>query len=135
MEFILPIRVYIEDTDAGGIVYYVNYLKYMERGRTEFMRELGFAKTAVTDSGLLMVVHSANVQYRAPAVMDDEIQVHTALKRCARSYIVFEQRVLRDETTLCEAEIKVACVRAEGMRPTALPEPIRTAIIPLLSAG
>ena len=132
MELILPIRVYIEDTDAGGIVYYVNYLKYMERARTEFMRELGFAKTAVSDNGLLMVVHSANIQYRSPAVLDDEIEVYSSIKKCARSYIIFEQKICRAGTVLCEAEIKVACVKASNMNPTALPEMIKKTLMPLV---
>jgi 4-hydroxybenzoyl-CoA thioesterase/acyl-CoA thioester hydrolase len=131
VELILPIRVYIEDTDAGGIVYYVNYLKYMERARTEFMRELGFAKTAVTDNGLLMVVHSANVQYRRPARLDDEIQIYTSIKQCARSYIVFKQQARRADEVLCDAEIKVACVKMTSMSPTALPKMIKDTLTPL----
>ena len=65
--FSIPLRVYIEDTDAGGIVYYVNYLKYMERSRTEFLRSLGYDKPAILDGGLLLVVHAAQINYRRPA--------------------------------------------------------------------
>ena len=72
-EFLLPVRVYIEDTDAGGIVYYVNYLKFMERSRTEFLRSLGYGKTSVLDDGLLFVVHSLSVDYQKSAKLDDEL--------------------------------------------------------------
>ena len=72
-EFTLPVRVYIEDTDAGGIVYYVNYLKFMERARTEFMRTLGYQHYVLADENFQFVVHSANVQYRQPARIDDAL--------------------------------------------------------------
>jgi len=131
MEFSLPIRIYIEDTDVGGIVYYVNYLKFMERARTEFMRQQGFAKAAMGGDGLIMVVHSANIQYRSPARLDDEVQVTAKVKRCARSYIVFSQQVFRDGKLLCEAEVKVACVQQDSMKPTALPKQIKDALTPM----
>lgn len=127
-EFSLPIRVYIEDTDAGGIVYYVNYLKYMERARTEFMRLLGFDKPAISDEGLLMVVHSASVNYKSPARLDDLVSVSAEISDCRRSYMVFSQSVWRGDTLLCEGQIKVACVKGSTMKPCALPLEIRDAI-------
>ena len=75
MNFAVTVRVYIEDTDAGGIVYYVNYLKFMERARTEFMRSLGYGKTAIFSDDKMFVVHSANVQYLGAARLDDELSV------------------------------------------------------------
>ena len=78
--FSFPVRVYIEDTDAGGIVYYVNYLKYMERSRTEFLRSLGYDKPAILEGGLLLVVHTAQVNYRRSARLDDQLQVTTQLR-------------------------------------------------------
>lgn len=132
MEFSLPIRIYIEDTDVGGIVYYVNYLKFMERARTEFMRQQGFAKAAMGDDGLIMVVHSANIQYRSPARLDDEVRVTASILRCARSYIVFSQQVFRGDKLLCEAEVKVACVQQDSMKPTALPQQIKDALTPMV---
>lgn len=120
-EFSLPVRVYIEDTDAGGIVYYVNYLKFMERARTELLRVLGFNKPAVLEEGLLLVVHSAQIDYKSPAHLDDALQVTAELARMGRTYVVFRQRILRAGQCLAEATIKVACVSRSAMRPTALP--------------
>lgn len=127
-DFHLPVRVYIEDTDAGGIVYYVNYLKYMERARTEWMRSFGVAKPAVLDEGKLFVVHSANVQYLRPAVLDDQLTVTARVGKLARSYLVFEQMVQRQGEILCRGEIKVACVEQNSMKPVAIPPVIRDAI-------
>ena len=127
-EFSLPLRVYIEDTDAGGIVYYVNYLKYMERGRTELMRHLGFHKPAFIEQGLMLVVHSAQVNYRRPARLDEALTVTAGVNKLAHSYLVFEQRVLRDNELLCDGEIKVVCVLQKTLRPCPLPQPVRTAI-------
>lgn len=132
-EFQLPLRVYIEDTDAGGIVYYVNYLKFMERGRTELMRSLGYDKPAILDEGRLLVVHSAQVNYRKPARLDEQLIATAAFAKLTRTSVVFRQRILRlsengGEELLCEGDIKVACVTADGMRPTAIPEEMRAAI-------
>lgn len=127
-QFEMPVRVYIEDTDAGGIVYYVNYLKFMERARTEFMRGLGYDKSAVLDEGKLLVVHSANTQYRRPARLDDLLTATASISKLARSYVIFNQQILRDGELLCEAEIKVACVSQAAMRPVAIPAQMRTDI-------
>lgn len=127
-EFNLPVRVYIEDTDAGGIVYYVNYLKFMERARTEFMRELGFDKPAISDDGKLLVVHSLETQYKRPALLDDALQVTAQVIRLKRSFLVFRQQVKRGDTVMCEADIKVACVERESMKPTAIPDIMREAV-------
>ncbi len=116
----LPTRVYIEDTDAGGIVFYVNYLKYMERARTEFMRELGYDKAAIVGDYLL-VVHSTNIQYRRPALLDDELIVTAALSELGKARVVFHQRVLRGDELLCEASVTIACVKGDSMRPTPFP--------------
>lgn len=121
-EFSLPLRVYIEDTDAGGIVYYVNYLKYMERCRTELLRSFGYGKTAVLDEGLLLVVRSAKVDYLKAARLDDALTVTARLTKVARSYVVFFQEVRLDEQILCTAEVKVACVtQSQPMRPAVIP--------------
>lgn len=129
-EFSLAIRVYIEDTDAGGIVYYVNYLKYMERARTEFMRALGFDKAAVGGDGQLMVVHSAAINYRRPARLDDQLRVTARVLQCRRSYLVFAQHVYCQQSgeLLCDGEVKVACVDGQTMKPKAMPVSISDAI-------
>ncbi|MGH1373350.1 MAG: tol-pal system-associated acyl-CoA thioesterase [Cellvibrionaceae bacterium] len=126
--FQLPIRVYIEDTDAGGIVYYVNYLKYMERARTEFMRSYGFDKPAILDDGKLFVVHSAEVKYLQPALLDDQLTVTASISKLARSYLVFDQRVERNGEPICTGSIKVACVTQQGMKPAAMPKIIVEAL-------
>jgi 4-hydroxybenzoyl-CoA thioesterase len=130
-EFQHPIRVYIEDTDAGGIVYYVNYLKFIERSRTELLRSLGYGKTAILDDGLLLVVHSLEAQYLAPAKLDDEVIATATVKKLAKSYVVFEQQVRRDGQVLCSATAKIACVSSE-MKPTALPAHLYQSINGLL---
>jgi len=120
-QFSIPLRVYIEDTDAGGIVYYVNYLKYMERSRTEFLRSLGYHKPAILDGGLLLVVHNAQINYRRSARLDDQLQVTAQIEKLARTYVEFKQHVLRGDELLCDGLIRIACVDANSMRPNAIP--------------
>lgn len=120
-DFSIPIRIYIEDTDAGGIVYYVNYLKYMERSRTELFRSLGYHKPAILDEGLLLVVHAAQVNYRRSARLDDQLQVTARVEKLARTYVEFQQQVFRGDELLCEGLIRIACVNADTMKPNAIP--------------
>lgn len=122
-------RVYYEDTDAGGVVYYVNYLKFMERARTERLRALGFAQSQLAEQGLLFVVHSAEARYLAPARLDDELVVSAELDELNRASLVFTQQVRRagDDALLCEGRITVACVRADSFKPRAMPEALRAA--------
>lgn len=121
-EFSELIRVYIEDTDAGGIVYYVNYLKYMERARTELLRESGFDKPAILAEGMLMVVASVTIDYKKSAKLDDLLKVSATITKSARSYLVFEQKVFCGDDCLAEARVKVACVDKKTLRPCAFPE-------------
>lgn len=127
-EFTLPLRVYIEDTDAGGIVYYVNYLKFMERARTELLRNLGHQHYSLAEEDYQFVVHSCAVRYHRPARIDDALVVTAALKKVGRAALDFLQQVRRDGELLCEAEVRVACVRASDLRPTALPAALREAM-------
>lgn len=120
-EFVWPVRVYIEDTDAGGIVYYINYLKFMERARTEFMRTLGYGKQFIFDQQAMFVVHSAQVNYKSSACLDDNLRVSATPLKIARTYILFEQQVFRDDQLLCDADIKVAYVARDSMKPKAIP--------------
>ncbi|MCL6416322.1 tol-pal system-associated acyl-CoA thioesterase [Aestuariirhabdus sp. Z084] len=128
--FVINTRVYFEDTDAGGIVYYVNYLKFMERARTEYLRALGFEQKRMFEDNLMFVVHSLNARYHSPARLDDLLRLELRVNRTARSYLLFEQRVLNQDSgdLLCLAEVKVACLRADGMKPCAIPESMRTAL-------
>src|SRR5690554_2326841 len=94
-EFQLPVRVYVEDTDAGGIVYYVNYLKYLERARTEWFRHHGFEKAAVFRDNLMFVVHSLSINYHRPARLDDLLTATARVLQAGRTFFIMEQRVLR----------------------------------------
>ncbi len=116
-------RVYIEDTDLGGIVYYVNYLKFMERARTELLRSLGFQQQALLQQGLIFVVHSLSARYRQPARLDDELIIQSAIQRQSAASLIFEQRVLRsdDDALLCSAEVKIASVDSESLKPVPIP--------------
>ena len=127
-EFTLPLRVYIEDTDAGGIVYYVNYLKFMERARTEFLRTLGYQHYSLAEEDFQFVVHSCAVRYLKPARIDDALSVTAGLSKAGRVALDFVQQVWRGEELLCEAQVKVACVRASDMRPRGLPATLQAAM-------
>ena len=124
-EFFIPVRVYLEDTDAGGIVYYVNYLKFMERARTELLRQMGSQFGELLERGLQFVVHSVDAQYRKPARADDELQVSARVEKIARTYILFHQQVKRGEELMCEARIKVACIDAVKHKPAAIPQELQ----------
>lgn len=124
-EFSLPVRVYIEDTDAGGIVYYVNYLKFMERARTELLRSYGYDKPALWSDDAIFVVHSVEVNYRKPAKLSDGLEVTARIVEVGRAYVIFSQQVLRDGEVLCEGTTKVANVRSDNMKPAALPKEMR----------
>lgn len=129
-----PLRVYIEDTDAGGIVYYVNYLKYMERCRTEFFRALGYDKPAILDQGLLLVVHSADIQYRRPAQLDDSLLASAGIEQLKRTSVSFRQGVWRGNQLLCEGLIRIACVDPAGFKPRPLPAPIYQQLASILES-
>ena len=135
--FSIPVRIYYEDTDAGGIVYYVNYLKFMERARTECLRSLGFAQSQLAGENLLFVVHSAEARYHAPARLDDELRVTAQVLELNRASLRFVQQVWResDATLLCEGQFLVACVRADSLKPRAIPEALRTAFADVSGAG
>jgi len=124
--FSLPIRIYVEDTDAGGIVFYANYLKFMERARTELMRVLGFDKPALFD-GMQFVVQEVAVKYHSPAVLDDEIVVTAVLSRVSRARFEMTQQVFRGTASkpgelLAEGSVKVACIDAQSKRPKGMPK-------------
>ena len=120
-EFSLDLRVYIEDTDAGGIVYYVNYLKFMERARTEFMRRLGFGKNYIFNRDLMFVVRDVKVQYLRPATLDDELVATAAISELRGASMVMQQRVQRGAEVLARGEVTIACVDGAGMKPRRLP--------------
>ena len=133
-EFLLPVRVYIEDTDAGGIVYYVNYLKYFERCRTELMRALGTERAAISESGWMFVVSKLEVSYRQPAQLDDELQATASITAVGGATIGFFQSVRRGETVLVEGDVQIACVDCGTGRPRRLPHLLRRQADASLSA-
>ena len=120
-EFSHALRVYIEDTDAGGIVYYINYLKFMERARTEFMRTLGFGKDYIFNHDLMFVVRDVAVNYRLPAQLDDELQATARVAQLRGASMVMQQTVRRGDELLADAEITIACVDRSGVKPRRLP--------------
>ena len=130
-------RVYYEDTDAGGVVYYVNYLKFMERARTERLRHLGFSQSQLAEDNLLFVVHSSEARYHAPARLDDELRVTAQVLELNRASLRFVQQVWRerDATLLCEGQFLVACVRADTFKPRAIPSELRAAFVAADGAG
>ena len=125
--FSYPVRVYIEDTDAGGIVFYANYLRYMERARTEFFRSLGFNKPALFDD-FQFVVRELKLCYHQPAVLDDLIDVRVELTTLTRVTFEVRQPIYRAGDLLVEGTVKVACIGAESKRPKAIPKSICSAL-------
>lgn len=123
--FQFRLRVYYEDTDAGGIVYYANYLKFAERARTEWLRSLGVDQSNLRDAdGVLFVVSSCEVQYHASARLDDLLTVQARLEKCGAATLLFAQQIWRGDTLLCSLKVRVASVGASDMRPRAMPKPL-----------
>lgn len=121
--FTWTVRVYYEDTDAGGIVYYANYLKFFERARTEWLRSLGIDQhTLREEEGALFVVRSASVDYRASARLDDEVTLTLSVDKLGHASVRFAQQAWRGDTLLSSADVKVGCVDAVTMRPRSLPD-------------
>jgi acyl-CoA thioester hydrolase len=125
MAFEFPIRVYWEDTDAGGIVFYANYLKYFERARTEWLRSLGVNQQALRDaSGGMFVVGEAQIKYHRPARLDDELLVTARLLESGRASLTIEQQAFKlgaARELLCEASIRIGWVDAASMKPARIP--------------
>ncbi|CAJ50521.1 putative thioesterase, partial [Bordetella avium 197N] len=125
-ESILRVRIYYEDTDAGGVVFYANYLKFFERARTEWLRELGVDQSKlVREHKRMFVVQGLNMAYRRPALLDDFLTIRSRIIRLGRASIHFAQRAERDGELLAEGQIQVCCVDSESMRPAALPDFLR----------
>jgi acyl-CoA thioester hydrolase len=117
------VRVYFEDTDAAGIVYYANYLKFFERCRTEWLRSFGIDQRELAlDQRVQFVVVELTVQYQRPARLDDELEIDATVAEQARSWLVFSQQARRGRELLASARVKVACVDTTRMAPTRLPQ-------------
>ena len=121
--FTWPVRVYYEDTDAGGIVYYANYLKFFERARTEWLRAAGVGQQSILENhGAGFVVKSVQIDYHAAARLDDEILLTLAIAKLGRASVIFVQQALRGTQTLATAHVKVGCIDLATLRPRALPD-------------
>jgi acyl-CoA thioester hydrolase len=120
--FSWPVRVYYEDTDAGGVVYHSNYLNFMERARTEWLRALGYEQTTVKDElGVIIVVHSLSINFKKPARFNDMLEVQCELANVGRGSIEMAQTILCNGVELIQAHVKAAFVDAETFRPVAIP--------------
>lgn len=121
--FSIPIRVYYEDTDAGNVVYYANYLKFMERARTEWLRALGFEQDELLRrDGVLFAVRSARLEFLKPARFNDLLQATVQVNQRGKASITFAQEIRRDALALCEGEVKVACLDVATFAPRPIPE-------------
>ncbi len=129
-EFIWPVRVYYEDTDCGGVVYYANYLKFMERARTEWLRSLGYEQDELLKrDNLLFAVRSLSLDYLKPARFNDRLLVSAGISARGRASLSFAQEVRRDchdAEILCTGQVRIACLAADTLRPQPLPKPLFT---------
>jgi len=132
MNFNWPVRVYYEDTDSGGVVYYANYLKFMERARTEFLRHLGFEQDQLIEQqNIIFVVHFVQLDYKGPARFNDELTVTANLIELKKASMLFEQKIFRQNDNvnqqgdiLCHGQVRIACLQADTFKPCAIPESI-----------
>lgn len=120
--FAFPVRIYYEDTDAGGVVYHANYLRFMERARTEWLRVHGYELNRLEQEfGFLFAVRSANIEYLQPARLNDLLSVKVSIARTGKASLEIDHEVYRDEVLLCRARIKLAGLAVDSFRPMALP--------------
>ena len=126
-EFVWPVRVYYEDTDAGGVVYYANYLKFLERARTEWLRRLGFEQDRLLQEyGIIFAVREVELGYHRPARFNELLDVSARIAHRGKVSLTFAQQVRRqqDQTLLCSGQVKIACVDRQAMRPAPIPNPL-----------
>lgn len=124
-EFNWPVRVYYEDTDTGGVVYYANYLKFMERARTEWLRSFGIEQDALRDQfGVIFAVRKVEIDYLLPAKFNDELVVTAKVNKKGKASITFEQIIKKNADLLATATIKIACLDAELFKPVSMPTEI-----------
>ncbi|MFK5222337.1 tol-pal system-associated acyl-CoA thioesterase [Glaesserella parasuis] len=128
-----PIRVYYEDTDAGGVVYHAHYLHFFERARTEFLRQLGFSQQLLLSQSMAFVVKKMDIDYKKPAYLDDFLTVKSIISELKGAKIVFKQTLWRDEECLCEVSVVVVSVDLAKMKAIAIPEDIKQAFNAIIS--
>ncbi len=125
LPFSHTLRVYWEDTDAGGVVFYANYLKFFERARTEWLRALGFGQQALRDeTGAIFIVSDTQVRYRRPARLDDLLRVTVALREAGRASLQVHQQAWRDTELLADSDIRIGCVDAASFKPRRIPSAV-----------
>jgi len=128
--FSWPIRVYYEDTDAGGVVFYANYLKFFERARTEMLRAMGYEQDElIANEGIVFVVRSVQVDYLSPARFNDQLHVSAKVSLVKKASLTFEQVITRGDDVLCKGSVRIACLGTQTMRPKAIPETLFRAIL------
>lgn len=124
--FSWPVRVYYQDTDAGGVVYHTNYVNFMERARTEWLRSFGHSNAGLMQElGVMFVVRSIKIDYLKPALLDDMLSVTAHLSKIGRSQITLAQEVIRGEALLAQADVHLVCVDKDSFRPVSVPEILR----------
>ena len=132
-EFIWQARVYYEDTDSGGVVYYANYLKFLERARTEWLRSFGIQQDELAkQDGLIFAVRSVQLEYVKPAKFNDLLDVSVAISKAGKASLTFDQTICQAEgekQLLCTGQVKIACLTADTLRPQAIPEKISREIL------
>jgi acyl-CoA thioester hydrolase len=136
LTFTWPVRVYYEDTDAGGVVFYANYLKFLERARTEWLRAVGQEQSALRERhGIVFAVRSIAIDYLAPARLDDCLSVTSRLVRPGGASLEFDQQVIRDEdgACCCRASVRIACIDAGTLRVARLPGDLLSELLPFAS--
>ena len=127
MEFTWPIRVYYEDTDAAGVVYHSNYLKYMERARTEWLRKLGFSQEVLREeTGNIIVVSEMDIKFVRPAKLDDMLEVNSVLIKVTGASFLFEQSIQKMQEKICSARVKGVCLNALTFKPQRLPAALKS---------
>lgn len=125
--FTLPVRVYYEDTDAAGVVYYANYLRFCERARTEWLRSMGYEQRALMETtGIAFVVRSVQADFKTSARLDDALEVVSSVVKLGHASLVFSQKVFRDQELILDSTVSIACIDTRKQRPCAIPSDLRT---------
>lgn len=127
--FRLPVRVYYQDTDAGGVVFHGAYLHYFERARTEWLRALGFDIAELAARGVLFIVRELRVGYSRPALLDDLLSVSVAVEHLGRAQFTLLQETLRGDETLVQASVNLACVASGSFKPVRVPDALHVALV------
>ena len=119
--FSWPVRVYFEDTDAGGIVYHARYLQFLERARTEWLRGLGFNQSELKRQGVVFVVRDMQINWLSPALLDDALQVNVQIQKTKKASFIMTQQILLGDEQKLKASVTIACLNSQTLKPLAIP--------------